>query len=260
MLCPDTCPHPDALPRHPALTWTRCPHPDTLPSPRHARHTSCLSAFPGHHMCDCVHGIYVAEPIGLFSLAPEPRFLVKSLCPLVILTAPCPGASAAPPPGQNKACCSPEPAVRSRAWRLCRQDPAGRQPEGKEGMLLPWPGSKTPRSGVSHHQASAGPSELGLSWGSPRATPAGWTNDPCLQAAPLGEWHVVHTQPWQPGPRLPWLPPQPALSLQGAGKAFADSPLQPPARQRAEEGDPGPGVPHWLQAQETGWSPARLTC
>lgn len=45
-----------------------------------------------------------------------------------------------PTPGKNKACCSPEPAVRSRAWRLCRQDPAGRQPEGKEGVAaaLAW--------------------------------------------------------------------------------------------------------------------------
>lgn len=35
---------------------------------------------------------------------------------------------------ENGACCLPEPTMRSRAWRLCRQDPAGRHPEGKEGV------------------------------------------------------------------------------------------------------------------------------
>ena len=115
-----------------------------------------------------------------------------------------------PTPGENEACCLPEHTVRSRAWRLCRQDPTGRHPEGKEGVCC-CPGlAQRPRSGVSHHQAWVGPSELGLSWGSPRATPAGLDKRPPPQAAPLGGWHGVHTGPWQPGPRLPWLPPQPS--------------------------------------------------
>ncbi|CAI9176046.1 unnamed protein product [Rangifer tarandus platyrhynchus] len=93
--------------KHAALTQTRCPHqtpcphPDMLPSPRHTRHMSCHSAFPGHHMCDCVHGFVWLNPSAFSLLAPEPRFLVTSPCPLVILTALGPGASAAPPPGRT---------------------------------------------------------------------------------------------------------------------------------------------------------------
>lgn len=66
---------------------------------------------------------------------------------------------------------------------------------------------------------------------------------------------MVHTQPWQPGPRLPWLPPSlPRPS--GAGKAFAD-----PARSHQPDRGQG-GVTQalgfllCLQAQETRLEPS----
>lgn len=92
MLCPDTLPSPG----HAALTQTPCPHPGmpgTHPASAPSPGTTCVTVFMA----------FMWLNLSTFSLlAPEPRFLVKSLCPLVILTAACPGASAAPPLGRTR--------------------------------------------------------------------------------------------------------------------------------------------------------------
>ena len=128
------CRHPDRLPSPDAL-----PSPDTLPSPRHPALTQMPSRrrpaltqespaltqeHPAHTQTCCPHPgmpgtrpatapspgttcvtVFLAfvwlNPSAFSLLAPKPRFLVTSPCPLVILTAPGPGASAAPPPGRS---------------------------------------------------------------------------------------------------------------------------------------------------------------
>lgn len=146
--------------------------------------------------------------------------------------------------------------MRSRAWRLCRQDPAGRHPEGKKGVCY-CPGLAQRR----HVQVclTTRPRWGPQSWiypGLSQGPPAGRDKRPPPQAAPLGGWPGVHTQPRQPGPRLPRLPPQPAPVAQELVRP-PQTPAAATGLTEGKQGRPRPGVLPPCRLRRPGRSPAQ---
>ena len=109
---------------------------------------------------------------------------------------------------------------------------------------------------MSHHQASVGPSELGLSWGSPRATPLAGQMTPASGCSPGRMARGPHSaMATRTKTAVVTSPARPCPS--GAGKASADSLCshQPHRGQGGVTRALGFLLP--CRPRRAGWSPAQ---